>query len=214
METLKSKPAAKLVIPRSDFLEKKVLDTMHTISEIVGGTLGPGGRPVLIERQEFALAPQISKDGVTVFRSLGFQDAISQCVLETARDASVKTADSAGDGTTTASILSEGFVKHTSSFCKNNPSIPPIRVIKTIQNLLQDKINPAIKRLTIPCDFATEEGRERLFSVAKLSGNGDVELAEAVMRCFTITGDSGNVTITEASGNTSYEVEKIDGYPI
>ncbi len=214
METLKSKSASKVVIPKSPALENKILETMKTISTIVGGTLGPGGHPVLIERQEYNLPPLVTKDGVTVFRSLGFQDAIQHSILESARDASVRTAQEAGDGTTTATILSESFVRYTTQFCKENPTIPPIRVIKTIQNLFQDKITPAIEKLTIPCDFSTPEGKERLKNVAKLSGNGDIELAEAVIKCFDITGDAGNVTIVETTGKTSYDVEKIEGYPI
>src|ERR1017187_7323751 len=214
MDTLKSKSAAKLVIPKSEYLEKKILSTMKTISDIVGGTLGPGGHPVLIERQEWNLMPLVTKDGVTVFRSLGFQDAVEHAILETARDASVRTAQEAGDGTTTATILSEAFVRYTKSFCKANPKIPSILVIKTIQKLFQDKIVPAIERLKISCDFSTKEGRERLFNVAKISGNGDAELAESVIKCYDITGDAGNVTITESTGKTSYEVEKIEGYPV
>jgi Chaperonin GroEL (HSP60 family) len=214
METIKSKSAAKVVIPKSNYLEKKILDTMSTISKIVGGTLGPGGHPVLIERQEYNLPPLVTKDGVTVFRSLGFQDAIEHSILEAARDASVRTAQEAGDGTTTAAILSEAFVRYTTEFCKANPKVPPIQVIKTIQKLYKEIIVPTIEKFTIPCDFSTPKGKEHLRSVAKISGNGDAELADAVMQCFEIAGDAGNVTITESSGKSSLEVEKIEGYPI
>jgi len=214
METIKTHSAAKIVLPKSGGLEGKVLSTMKIISEIVGGTLGPGGCPVLIERQEYNLPPLVTKDGVTVFRSLGFQDAMRQCILEAARDASVRTAQESGDGTTTATILSEAFVRYTTEFCKNNPTIPPIKVIKTIQKLYQEVIVPSIKKLTIPCDFTTKKGKKILKDVATISANGDVELAEAVMKCFDICGDTGNVTITESSGRTSVEVEKTDGYPI
>src|ERR1035437_9233412 len=96
MDTIKAKSASKVVVCKSDYLEKKILDTMATISKIVGGTLGPGGHPVLIERQEYNLPPLVTKDGVTVFRSLGFQDPIQQAILEAARDASVRTAQEAG----------------------------------------------------------------------------------------------------------------------
>lgn len=214
MDTIKTKSAAKVVIPKSEYLEQVILKTMATISKVVGGTLGPGGHPVLIERQEYNLPPVVTKDGVTVFRSLGFENAVQQAILEAARDASVRTAQEAGDGTTTATILSEAFVRYTTDFCKANPTIPPIKVIKTIQKLYQETIIPTIKKLTVECDFSTKEGKERLRSVAKLSANGDEELADAVMKCFEITGDSGNVTIVESSGQTGVEVEKIEGYPI
>jgi chaperonin GroEL len=214
METLKTKSAAKRVVPKSPALEKKILDTMATISQIVGGTLGPGGRPVLIERQEYNLPPLVTKDGVTVFRSLGFQDAVQHSILESIRDVSVRTAQEAGDGTTTATILSEAFVRYTTDFCKKNPKVPSIFVIKTIQNLFRDIMSPAIDRLTVKCDIEDPKGKKNLWSVAKISGNGDTELADAVMKCFEITGDEGNVTIVESTGKTSYEVEKTEGYPL
>ena len=214
METIKSKSAAKVVIPKSNILEKKILSTMSTISKIVGGTLGPGGHPVLIERQEYNLPPLVTKDGVTVFRSLGFQDAVQHSIFEAIRDVSVRTAQEAGDGTTTAAILSESFVRHTTNYCKANPKIPPIKVIKIIQKLFHEVMIPTIKRLTLPCDLESEEGKKRLKSVAKLSANGDEELAEAVMKCFDITGDEGNVTIVESTGPSSIKTEKIEGFPV
>jgi hypothetical protein len=53
-----------------------------------------------------------------------------------------------------------------------------------------------------------------LWDVAKISANGDTDLANAVMECYDIVGDEGNVTITESSGNPHYEVEQLDGYSV
>ncbi len=94
----KVKSVAKVVLPKSKKLETVVLQTMRKISDIVGRTLGPGGNPVLIERQEFGVPSLITKDGVTVFRSLGEDDPVAHAVMEAARDASVRTATEAGDG--------------------------------------------------------------------------------------------------------------------
>lgn len=94
----KAKNPSKQLFINGPILEEKVLSTMRTISEIVGSTLGPAGRPVLIERQEYGLPHMFTKDGVTVFRSLGFDDPTSQAIMEAARDASVRTASEAGDG--------------------------------------------------------------------------------------------------------------------
>ena len=212
--TVKPHAAFKTVLPRSEKLENHILSTMEKIAKIVGGTLGPGGHPVLIERQEMDLAPMVTKDGVTVFRSLGFPDAVDQNILEAARDASVRTAVEAGDGTTTATILAEAFVRYTLEYCKKNPGVPPIKVIKTIQNVYKNVLEPLIDKSAITCSLGTETGRKLLHSVATLSGNGDTELGDAVMKCFDICGDDGNVTIIESSGPTSYEVESIKGFPI
>lgn len=213
MQTLKAHSAYKKVVTRSPELSSMILDTMATISRIVGGTLGPGGHPVLIERAEPDLPPIITKDGVTVYRSLGFEDSVSQNILEASRDASVRTAQEAGDGTTTATILAEAFVRYTHEFCENNPSIPSIKVIKTIQDVYKNKLEPLINKNAIKCSL-DKKGHKVLHSVAKLSANGDVALADAVMECFKICGDEGNVTIIDSSGPSGYEVEKLEGFPI
>lgn len=214
MDTIKAKSAVKSVLARGPKLEEKKLHTMAVIAAVVGGTLGPGGHPVLIERPEYGLAPTITKDGVTVFKSLGFQDAVEHCIMEAARDASVRTAVEAGDGTTTATILAEAFVRRTSEYCKAHPGTSPQVVVRRIKKLFTDILAPELDRITVKADLASDEGRRRLESVARVSANGDVELARAVMKCYDITGDDGNVTIVESSGSGGYQVERIDGYPI
>lgn len=214
MEYKKSKSAAKVVKARSKELEKTILDTMQTVSDVVGGTLGPGGHPVLIERQEYNLPASITKDGVTVFRSLGFTDPVAHAVMEAARDCAVRTASEAGDGTTTATILSEALVRYTLNFCRENPGVSPQSVIRDIQKTLKQVVEPAISRISIKTDLESAVGRSLLKSVACISGNGDVELADAVMDCFDITGDDGNVTIIESSGPSHYEVDRIEGFPV
>lgn len=214
MEYNKVKSAIKQVIPRGKALSDKILDTMKTVSTVVGGTLGPGGHPVLIERQEHGLPPIVTKDGVTVFRAIGFSDAASQAIMEAARDASIRTASEAGDGTTTATVLSEAFVRNTYNFCSENKNVSPQVVVQTIQNMLSDLFLPEIEKTSIFGDLSTEDGRRRLKSVATISANGDTDLADAVIRCFDICGDEGNISLVESSGKNTYEVEKIEGYPI
>ncbi len=91
----KVKAAAKDINVKGDKLSEIVLSTITTISEFVGSTLGPGGSPVLLERQEYGLPNIVSKDGVTAFRHLGFNDPTAQCVLEVARDAATRTVSEA-----------------------------------------------------------------------------------------------------------------------
>ncbi len=96
-EYVKAKSAAKIMFTKGESLSELIMDTAKKCSDLVGSTLGPGGLSVVIERQE-DLPPLITKDGVTVFRSMGFQDSTKQVILESIRDASVRTADEAGDG--------------------------------------------------------------------------------------------------------------------
>jgi len=209
----KVKSVAKNVTPKGKRLESTILETMSRVSEIVGATLGPGGQQVLIERQE-DLPPFVTKDGVTVYRSLGFADPVAHAIMETARDASIRTASEAGDGTTTATVLSEAIVRHTLNFTRNNPKVSPQRVVRSLQRVFNDSLEPMIRDLAIPVDSSSEQGQKLLKQIASTSANGDGELADAVSQAFDITGDDGNVTIVESSGPSGYDVEKISGYPI
>lgn len=200
------------MVPRGDRLQKLIEDTLKTCSDIVGSTLGPGGMSVVIERQETGLAPIVTKDGVTVYKSLGFQDPIQQVLMETAREASVRTAAEAGDGTTTATILSQALVSNISDLTKSHPHLSPQTVTRQLDKLFVDVMEPALKSWALPCDLA--ENRQRCWNVARISANGDTALADAVMQCYDIVGDLGNVTITEASGKSEYEVKQIEGFPI
>lgn len=210
----KTKSVSKHVVVKGPKLEKLVKDTMKTISAIVGATLGPGGNQVLIERQEHDLPPMCTKDGVTVHRNLGFDDAASQTILEAARDAAVRTAAQAGDGTTTATILAESIVRRAFDFTKAHPRVSPQKVIRRLEAAFRDVIEPCVQAHAIRAEWGTEAGRGLLFKVAKTSANGDEALAEKVLECFDIVGDDGNVTIAEMNGPSSYEVERIEGFPI
>ncbi len=212
MQYQKVKSVAKQVTVKGPALDALVLETMKLVTDVVGATLGPGGNAVLIERYEDNLGPLITKDGVTVFRSIGLQNSAQHCIMETARDASIRTASEAGDGTTTATILAEAIVRHIHMYCRKNPRISPQRVVRQLETAFRDHIEPTIRSLSRKAML--EENKEVLHAVALVSANGDVALADAVIQCFEITGDEGNVTISESSGASRYEVEKIDGYSI
>jgi chaperonin GroEL len=214
MQYQKVKSVAKKVQTRGAALDRTILETMQTISSIVGSTLGPGGRPVIIERQEDNMPPMVTKDGVTVYRALGFDDPAEQVIMEASRDASVRTASEAGDGTTTATILSEAIVRLTKAYAEKYPRVSPQRVVRRLERAFREVIEPTVKKLAVKADLTSPLGRELLRNVAKVSGNGDVELADAVMKCFDLVGDDGNVTISELNGASRYEVERIEGFPI
>jgi chaperonin GroEL len=214
MQYQKAKSVSKQVQARGPALDRTILETMKTISNIVGATLGPGGRQVLIERQEEGLPPMVTKDGVTVFRSLGFTDDAAHCIMEAARDASVRTASEAGDGTTTATILSEAIVRLAKEYSDKNPKVSPQRIVRRLERAFREVIEPTVKKLSVKADMTTESGQGLLRKVATISANGDTELANAVIECFRLVGDDGNVTIAESTGPSKYEVERIDGFPI
>lgn len=204
----KPKSAGKEMIGPSDRLNQKLISTLATIADMVGATLGPGGRQVLIERPEIGMKPIITKDGVTVMKHLGFSDATQQLILEAARDAAIRTASEAGDGTTTASILSWSIADQTQKLVKSNPKVSPQRIIREMTALVPF-IEQKIKDYSI-----VAEDRETLLKVAELSANGDTELANAVLDALEVVGDEGNITIVENTGSTGYEIQKINGYTV
>ena len=214
MDYKKVKSTGKRIEVRGPRLKKVILETMKTISDIVGSTLGPGGQVVLIERYENGVPPIITKDGVTVFQSLGFEDAAAHVIMETARDAAKRTATEAGDGTTTATILAESIVRHLYAYCESNRQISPQKIVRHLEKTFRDVIAPLIAQLSRKADPDTAEGQALLKAVATISANGDTYLADAVLECFRITGDEGNVTISENSGPPRYEVERVEGFPV
>ncbi len=204
----KVKTVSKDIYVKGPKLEKIVLNTMKIISDVVGSTLGPGGCPVLIERQEYGLPNIVTKDGVTVFRHMGFTDPTQHALMESARDAATRTVSEAGDGTTTATVLSEAIVRYTSEFCKNNPKVSPQKVLSRLERLFKTVIEPKIKEWSIIPD------NEMLHGVAKISANGDSALADAIMKCFDYVGDDGNISIVEQNGPSGYSIEELKGFPV
>jgi chaperonin GroEL len=213
LEYTKAKPASKLVLTRGPRLREVILATMKTCSDFVGSTLGPGGMSVIIERQEEGFSPLITKDGITALKSLGFADAYQQSILESARDAVSKTAASAGDGTSTSSILSDALIRNVMAYTDANPKVSPQRVMRALEACFKEVLEPTIKSFATKLSLS-DETRKDLLSVAKVSANGDKALAKAVLDAFDICGDDGNVTLLEASGHSGYEVEHLQGYPI
>ncbi|SRR5216683_800933 len=204
----KVKTVAKNIMVKGETLDEVVLSTMKTISNIVGSTLGPGGCPILIERQEYGLPNIITKDGVTTFRFLGFTDPTAHCIMETARDTATRTVAEAGDGTTSSTVLAEAIVRYTNEFCKRYTRMPPQRVIRRLEFLFKNYIEHKIKEWSIIPDATM------LKAVANISTNGDTPLAEAVMECFDLVGSDGNITLIEENGPSQYRVESLKGYPI
>lgn len=213
-EYQKPKSASKVIVTKGKRLDQLVLSTMKVCSDIVGVTLGPGGMPVMIERPEHGLPPTVTKDGVTVFRSLGMEDPVAHSIIEAARDASVRTANEAGDGTTTATVISEALVRYANAYCKANPHVASQKIARKLEAVFKSEIEPLIRSLSIPADLTSDEGRKLLRNVARISANGDELLADAVMECFDIVGDDGNVAITALSGPSGYEIERISGYAV
>src|SRR5271166_3038778 len=210
-EFVKSKTAAKTITSDSKKLKQVVLNTVGRASELVGSTLGPNGKVVLIERQE-QLPPFTTKDGITVFNSMAFSDPTAQAVLEAARDSSSKTNVEAGDGTTTATILAESLIRLGFEYLEKNPQLSVQLVMRELESTYNDLVIPFVNKNAVK--ITNDNSSDLLKKVAMIATNNDDEMSTSVIEAFDLVGHNGNITIAEMSGSSGFEVEKIEGFPI
>ena len=207
-----AKSNAKHFLTKGPELQELVIRTMRRISDAVSSSMGPGGRPCLIESDLPNIPPKATKDGVSIFRSLGAQNSYEHLIIETALSSSLRTCNEAGDGTTTTCLLAYELIKNIFNFCDNNPKESPQKTVRRIKKVMNELIIPYIKQRSIK---VTEDNQELLLNVATVSANGDLELARAVIQCFEEVGygESSHVTIREQSGPSGFSVAKIEGLP-
>jgi len=213
MANRKVKATAKKFISDPKIIQQIVVNTMTRISDIVGSTLGPSGRICLIESDFDGIPNKNTKDGVTVFHSLGARDPFEHLIIEQTRDAATRTASEAGDGTTTATVLSAALTKNLLDFCNRDKKFSPQRVVRIMNRLLKTELLPHIDKASIKIDLNNQDLLKR---VATVSANGDEEMADAVIEAFEATGMTANshVTIQEIPGPGTYGVKLVEGLPI
>lgn len=201
---LYEKSKAKSITADKDKIKQIVESTIDKMATVVGATLGPGGRPVLIERD--GLSPLVTKDGVTVAKSLGVDNSEANIIVDAAKEICLKTAKEAGDGTTTAIVLANSIIKHGLRFLADNPKYNPQRMSNELQELYSTVIVPFLRQNARPV-----KDREELVNVAKISANGDQRIAEAAVDAVMAAGEDGHVLIEEAQGD-QIKVETMDGF--
>lgn len=213
MSIRKAKSSAKMFVSDPEKIQQIVIRTMEKISSIVGATLGPGGKNVLIESDIPGIPNKNTKDGVTVFKSLGASNPYEHLIIEQTRDSAQRTASEAGDGTTNTTVLATSMVTSLYEFCNENPKFSPQKIARDVASVVRKKLVPLIKAQAIPI---TEENTGLLRLVAKISANGDDDMADAVMKAFELLGygENAHVTIKEVSGPYGYEVGLIEGFPV
>ena len=176
---------------------KKILKGVETLSRAVKVTLGPKGRNVLIDKK-FG-APTVTKDGVTVAKEIDLADPFENMGAQMVREVASKTADSAGDGTTTATVLAEAVYREG---IKNVAAgANPI--------YLKRGIDKAVAAATAA--FAKQskkvKDREEIRQVATVSANWDAEIGDIIADAMDRVGKDGTITVEEAKGiETSLDV--------
>jgi chaperonin GroEL len=197
------KSKAKSITADRAKIRRIVNDTISEMAQVVGATLGPGGRPVILERD--GLSPLVTKDGVTVAKSLGVANAEANLIIESAKEICLRTAKQAGDGTTTAIVLASAITHQGLEFLEKNPKYNPQRMVNELNSLYENTIVPFLKQHAKPV-----KERHELINVATISANGDAAIAVAAVDAVIAAGEDGQVLIEEAD-DSGIRVETIDG---
>jgi chaperonin GroEL len=180
----------------------KLLNGITQISKAVKSTLGPLGKTVLIESPNHRGGITITKDGVTVAKSIDLEDSVENLAITMMKEAADRTATSAGDGTTTAIVLTEAIVKEGMRLIQRNPEINTTQLIRDIKSHSEE----VIKSLSSSSKKVTGK---TLRDVATISANNDPVLGKMIASAYKELGKDGILTVENSkTDKTYYEVTK------
>ena len=185
----------------SDDARKELLEGVNKLANAVVATLGPAGRNAIIEQDMGN--PVSTKDGVTVAKSIDLEDRVENIGAQLVKQASIKTADQAGDGTTTSTLLAREIYKQG------------LQVMTKGANAVEVKrgIDEAVKRVVeyLEKDLSKDiTDEEQLKQVATISANNDTEVGELISTAMDKVGRDGVVTIEESRTGETY-LETVEG---
>ena len=174
---------------------------VDALANAVKVTLGPKGRNVVIGKK-FG-APQITKDGVTVAKEIELKDATENLGAQMVKEVASKTADIAGDGTTTATVLAQAIV---AAGLKNvaagaNPMDLKRGIDKAVQKVVEN-LKSTSKEVGSDSD--------KIKQIATISANNDGTIGELIAEAMKVVGNDGVITVEEAKG-TETEVKTVEG---
>ena len=183
----------------ADNARYKLINGINILNKAVGATLGPNGRTVIIQEQD---GPVVTKDGVTVAKSINLEDQIDNIGVELVRQASIKTANQAGDGTTTSTVLASEIFNASLSLLDSNNAVDLKRgvdlavadTVKYLQSTLSKEI----------------EDEEQLKQIATISANNDNEVGTLIAKTMENVGHEGVITIEESRTGETY-LETVEG---
>lgn len=169
---------------------QKILKGVRTLASAVKVTLGPKGRNVVIDKAYGS--PHITKDGVTVAKEIELEDKHENMGAQMVKEVASKTADKAGDGTTTATVLAEAIYSEG------------LRNVTAGANPMDVKrgIDMAVKAIATQLQAMSKpiQDRKEIAQVATLSANGDTEIGEIIAKAMEQVGKDGTLTIEEGKG--------------
>ncbi len=176
---------------------QKILKGVKTLAEAVKVTLGPKGRNVVIDKSYGA--PQVTKDGVTVAKEIELEDKHENMGAQMVKEVASKTADKAGDGTTTATVLAEAIYREglRNVTAGANPMDLKRGIEKGVRTVIEE-----LKKIAKPV-----QNQKEIAQVATISANNDDEIGQIIAKAMEKVGKNGTITVEEAKGfETTLEV--------
>jgi len=180
---------------------KQLVNGVNALADAVKVTLGPKGRNVVLERKHGS--PHITKDGVSVAKEIELKDPIQNMGAQMVKEVASKTADIAGDGTTTATVLAQAIVQQGLKSIETGAN--PIEVKRGIDkavNYVVDKLNALSQQVG--------SDSKQIEQVATISANNDSSIGEIIAEAMKVVGNDGVITVEEAKG-TLTELKTVDG---
>ncbi len=183
----------------------ELMKGIDTLADAVVCTLGPNGRNVLIDQAgtNGALQPISTKDGVTVAKHVVVESLTENLGVQVIKRAAQKTADKAGDGTTTSTLLARELVREGLQHLNNGENAVDIK--RAIDRAVKDVIK--VIRDNISKDISSEDQLEQ---IATISANNDVEVGKLIATAIDKVGQDGIVHIEESKSGDTY-LETVEG---
>jgi len=179
---------------------EKLVQGVNTLANAVKVTLGPKGRNVVIQRS-FG-APHVTKDGVTVAKEIELKDPVENMGAQMVKEVASKTADKAGDGTTTATVLAQAIVREGVKYVA--AGMNPMDLKRGIEHgarALVEELTAASK----PCTTNRE-----IAQVGALSANSDHSIGDIIAAAMDRVGSKGVITVEDGKGLEN-ELEVVEG---
>lgn len=177
-----------------------VLGGMRAAARVVGTTMGPNGKTVIVKKSDGK--PILTKDGVTVCKSVALKHPVEMIGAQLLMDAASKTNELAGDGTTTATVLAHDMCEKAMKYIVSNVSVNELR--RGIEHAT-NKLSEELESISVAADCGNV-----LSLVATISANGEESIGKIVEQAFASVGKNGIVTVEDAKSAVT-SLELLDG---
>lgn len=182
-----------------DDVRKNMVTGLDLLARAVGATLGPSGRNVVIIRDG---KPHLTKDGVTVAKSIQPTDKAINMAVSFVKEVSKRACNDAGDGTTTATVLAHAITHNALAEVEDHVNVV---YMARGMNYAADVIQRSLMSKAIPCDT-----KDQIVRIATISANGDWEIGSMVGEAMAEAGQYGYVIVRTTNANNT-TVEKLSG---